>query len=241
MTYTYSDALAHFGVGGAHPGGLALTRKIISKERMKNNMKILDAGCGTGQTSAFLAKTYGVQVFAMDLHPIMLKKANERLTKEKLPIQLVKGSTEQIPFKDGEFDFIIAESVTAFTNVRKSLNEYKRVLKPEGVLITIDMTEEVPLTNTEKQGLLQFYKMKEIFSEFDWLKNFQEAGFKHTKILYKRSVWEELQKQSHQSNDVQEFDYHFHHPQLNTILQKHYDLNIRLGKKIGYRVFRSLC
>jgi ubiquinone/menaquinone biosynthesis C-methylase UbiE len=240
LIYSYSDALAHFGVGGAHPGGLALTKKIMAKENISKNMKILDVGCGTGQTSAYLAKTYHAQVYAMDIHPVMLKKAKERFIREKLPILLVKGSSEQIPFKEREFDIIIAESVTAFTDVQKSLKEYRRVLKPNGILITIDMTEEHPLTKVEKEELLQFYHMKELLSEQDWLKSFREAGFKRTEILYKRTVWEELQNQTEQSSEDQEFDYEFHHPLFIAIIQKHYDLNIQYGQKIGYRVFRSL-
>ncbi|MCR1834683.1 hypothetical protein NSA56_09745 [Oceanobacillus caeni] len=48
MNNRYLDCLALFGVGGAHPGGLPLTKRILSKEEIDEKQSILDAGCGTG-------------------------------------------------------------------------------------------------------------------------------------------------------------------------------------------------
>ena len=35
MEITYLDCLALFGIGGAHPGGLQLTKEILSREKIK--------------------------------------------------------------------------------------------------------------------------------------------------------------------------------------------------------------
>ena len=42
MEFTYLDCLALFGIGGAHPGGLLLTKEILSREKINEKTIILD-------------------------------------------------------------------------------------------------------------------------------------------------------------------------------------------------------
>src|SRR5437763_8087818 len=129
---TYFDFLAKFGVGGAHPGGILLTQDILSKEKVNDQSVILDAGCGTGQTAAYLYQHYKSQVIGIEINPIMVEKAISRFEKQQLPISLIQGSIEEIPFADQTFDFILSESVLAFVNKSKALKEFNRVLKKGG-------------------------------------------------------------------------------------------------------------
>ncbi|MDY0396172.1 class I SAM-dependent methyltransferase [Virgibacillus halophilus] len=74
MEQTYLDCLAKLGVGGAHPGGLQLSRQLLSKEDIHADMSILDVGCGTGQTVSYIAQHYPCRVIAMDNDERMVKK-----------------------------------------------------------------------------------------------------------------------------------------------------------------------
>ena len=76
--WTYHDLLAAFGIGGAHPGGFALTCEVLEREAIGKTSVVLDAGCGTGQTAAYLVKRFGCDVTAVDRHPLMLQKAANR-------------------------------------------------------------------------------------------------------------------------------------------------------------------
>jgi ubiquinone/menaquinone biosynthesis C-methylase UbiE len=71
--------LTSFGVGGAHPGGLKLTKNILSREYI-DQKSILDVGCGTGQTSAYIAEKYQCAVTAIDNNTTMLEKAKKRFS-----------------------------------------------------------------------------------------------------------------------------------------------------------------
>lgn len=86
-----------------------------------------------------------------------------------MSIPVFQGSIEKLPFPDQSFDIVIAESVTAFTNISKTLNEYYRVLKPNGILIDLDMTAEGPLSNEEKDQICTVYGMDNILTENEWL------------------------------------------------------------------------
>lgn len=57
----YLNSLAAFGVGGAHPGSLELTKEILGQLELTEKMKVLDAGCGTGQTIEYIAHNYNCQ------------------------------------------------------------------------------------------------------------------------------------------------------------------------------------
>src|SRR6478752_4914134 len=165
MNYTYLDCLAVFGVGGAHPGGLQLTKEILSREKIDETKSILDAGCGTGQTSAYIAEQYQCNVTSLDCNKIMLDKARQRFSSLHLPIDVKQGSTENLPFDEGLFDMVLSESVISFTDVSLTIPEFKRVLKPNGVLLAIEMVLEQPLSEKEWHNLFERARFKQISVE----------------------------------------------------------------------------
>ena len=89
MHNNYLDLVANFGIGGAHPGGFSLTQSILEDENIQPNDSVLDIGCGTGQTAAFLAQRFQCQVTAVDNHPIMIQKARERFESNDSTITVI--------------------------------------------------------------------------------------------------------------------------------------------------------
>jgi ubiquinone/menaquinone biosynthesis C-methylase UbiE len=169
MKPTYQDALAYYGVNGAHPGGLSLTKILLEQEHLTSATKLLDAGCGTGQTSAYIKKNYPCQVTCIDYHQTMVNRAMNRFQKEQLSIRLLQGSLEKLPFPDSSFDIILVESVLIFTNCKLSLNELKRVLKPNGVLLASEMTSERKLTPIEQNNMCSVYGIEKVLTEQEWI------------------------------------------------------------------------
>lgn len=229
--YTYFDLLSQFGIGGAHPGGMLLTKELLSVEKINSRSHILDVGCGTGQTSAFLYSEFGANILGLDINPLMLKKAKKRFMSNNLPIHLIHGSVEEIPLKDSTFDFVLSESVLAFVKKEKALEEINRVLKSGGRLIANEMTIDYPTSTEEAAEIKDFYGLDALLLENDWQRLLVEAGF--TEIKMKRGYKSMLsEKQMPEFNFSNNFE-----PELFGVLNKHAEIMIKYQDFLSYRIF----
>lgn len=183
MMNPYIELLAHFGIGGAHPGGFSLTQTIFDSEQIEPQWNVLDIGCGTGQTASFLKKQFQCNVMAIDLNPMMIKKAKRRFVREGLDIKAVLGDVQNMKFNDDTFDFILSESVISFTNIKKTLKELVRVLQKEGSMIMIEMTAEQSLSDEVKDKIVKLYGIGDVLTESEWIAHLHEAGFKKVKEI----------------------------------------------------------
>jgi SAM-dependent methyltransferase len=98
--------------------------------------RILDAGCGEGDTLAWLEKTYGVKGTGIDSADELLRRG-----REKYPgLDLRRGETEMLDFPSLEFDGVIMECVLSLSPLQlEALHEAWCVLKKGGKLILTDL------------------------------------------------------------------------------------------------------
>lgn len=112
------------------------------KKSIKNN-KILDAGCGVGGTVMHLAKKHpDTTIYGLNITPEEINLAKNFANKIGVNknTKFVVGSYENTNFLPNYFDAIIAlESVAFSKNKEKIILEAKRILKPGGKLIIIDV------------------------------------------------------------------------------------------------------
>ncbi len=227
---SYIDFLAKFGVGGAHPGGIHLTKNVLSKENITEESFILDAGCGTGQTAAFLYQEFKAIVYGLEINPIMLEKAKNRFQALNAPVQLVKGSVEEIPFEDHTFDFIISESVLAFVNKPAALKEFSRVLKKEGRLIANEMTINTKLSPEAQKEIMKFYDIDSLLMENDWRSLLEKAGFTNIDVKSEQIAL------TH-GNHAPEFNFSKNlEPELFEVLNQHGFIIVKYSDNLSYRI-----
>jgi len=98
-----------------------------------------DLGCGTGILSEAVAPTVR-RVIAVDESGAMLTAAKRRLASLG-NVDVRTGSVEKLPIKDNELDIALLFMVTHFVlEPIKVLAEVRRVLKPGGRLLVLDLT-----------------------------------------------------------------------------------------------------
>lgn len=238
--YNYHDFLAFIGVGGAHPGGLALTKSILEYAQLDHNSSVLDAGCGTGQTAAYIAQTYGCHVTAIDQHPIMLQKAKQRFESENIKVNLVQGDIEHMPFTEASFDVILAESVTVFTNIRQTISEYERFLRQDGVLLDLEMTAIPPLPQEMSQAFDLLYGIEHIPSETEWSDKYEQAGLHNVEVVHNDRVTQALCEYNLPDEDATEFLFSdYIDPSIYHIWDEHQLLTEKFADKLNHTAFRA--
>ncbi len=110
----------------------------------KPGERTIDIGCGTGIYTLALARR-GVHVVGVDPSWEMIAIAREKFRRAGLSGFFVLGSAEALPFRPGCFDFALA--VTSLCFVRspdQTLEETRRVLKPEGRLVLGELNRFSP-------------------------------------------------------------------------------------------------
>jgi SAM-dependent methyltransferase len=103
----------------------------------------LDVGCGTGVLAERLARA-GYQMWGVDPSEGML----EVLRRDAPDVQAAVASGTELPFEDSRFDLVITVAVlhhiAAPDDVRRTLGEMVRVLKPGGRLVVWDHNPRNP-------------------------------------------------------------------------------------------------
>lgn len=182
----YFQLLAWLGIGSSHPGGFPATRRNLDLLKVKREEYVLDAGCGSGLTACYLAKTVGCRVMGIDIMPEMVEKARQRAERENVSdlVEFKVADVMNLPFPRGSFDLAMAESVTVFLDKVKVYRQFYRVLKPGGRLADLEMSVVNELSPELKDELHFVYgKGTDPLTFQGWVDALKEAGFEYTGIL----------------------------------------------------------
>lgn len=101
---------------------------------------ILEIGCGTGVFTSELRKLCR-SITAVELSPKMAAEARRR----NVGVDIRIGSAHRLPFPAQRFDAVACiNSFSYIVDQQQALREIARVLKPNGVLLIIDMNFRCP-------------------------------------------------------------------------------------------------
>jgi SAM-dependent methyltransferase len=94
--------------------------------------RVLDVACGSGN-AALAAARFGCDVIGIDYVPSLLDRGRRRAQAEGLPVQLLEGDAEAIPFPDASFDAVVSVFGSMFApNHAQAAAELTRVCRPGG-------------------------------------------------------------------------------------------------------------
>ncbi|HFA48866.1 MAG TPA: methyltransferase domain-containing protein [Bacteroidetes bacterium] len=165
----------HYGVWG--PTTKTLSEAILNTNSRLAEMgkispsdKILDAGCGVGGSSIFLAKKYGCRVAGITLSERQVRTATSFSEKKGVAhlASFAKQDYTNTHFPDNHFDVAWAiESMQTATDKSLFFKEIKRVLKPGGRLLIADVFKKGDWKIAETpvmQTMLNGWAMSDILS-----------------------------------------------------------------------------
>lgn len=134
--------------------------------RYLNRGNILDLGCGTGQSSYYLARA-GFNVTGFDFSSRFINYAKEKYKN----IEFRQGDIEKSQLLDNNFDAAVAYNVLEhLANPEKGLREMARVVKGGGLIIIQSpnlLSPKLPLSAIKNGGLT--FEGKKNFLSLIWL------------------------------------------------------------------------
>ena len=174
--YKCMDAL---GCQFLHPGGRLSTKRLIEKLKISKNDKILEIGCGTGNTAQFIHSLTGATITGIDIDNEMIANAKKNTSSNPEVFDFKIGSGDDLPFEDNSFDVLISEGTTFFMDAATALKEYNRVLKSSGRMGLVEMSyfkQPTPELEALTEEVTSCYGIKPL--QFDeWKTQIKEAGF----------------------------------------------------------------
>lgn len=130
--------------------------KRICKHIKDSETQVLDVACGTADSTIALAKAGVPRVVGVDISEGMLEVGEKKIEELNLNsvISLKVEDCENLSFEDNTFDAaFIAFGIRNFEDKKKGLKELHRVLKPNGLLLILELS--VP----QNKILLSLYKL----------------------------------------------------------------------------------
>lgn len=136
--------LASLGKTRLRPGGIEATEWLFNQSNLTADSIVLEVACNMGTTSIELAQRFGCTIYAIDMDKNALNQARQNVAAAGLQdkIQVLDANATKLPFANEAFDVVINEAMlTMYVDKAKSrlIDEYYRVLKPGGRLLTHDI------------------------------------------------------------------------------------------------------
>lgn len=142
----YSSDLVSLLLGDSyHPGGLALTRRLLDTLECLPGSRLLDVASGRGTTALLAASEYGVLAEGVDLAPANVALGEGAAAAQGLEgsVRFHLGDAESLPLQDGRFDRVVCEcALCTFPDKPTAVRELARVLKPGGRVGIADITAD---------------------------------------------------------------------------------------------------
>lgn len=142
------------------PNALWLTEWLCERLTLRAGMRVLDLGCGKGLSSVFLAREFGVQVWAADLWiPATDNWARLKELDVADRVFPVHAEAHVLPFAEGFFDAIVCVDAFAYFGTDDLYLSYLHRFVPEqgqlGIVVPglmRDFDGEVPAHLTRRQA-----------------------------------------------------------------------------------------
>jgi ubiquinone/menaquinone biosynthesis C-methylase UbiE len=171
-------------------GGDARRRRVIAEARGR----VLEVGIGTGANLELYLEDV-LELVGVDISAGMLRRAEARCSKARMPVRLQQADVEVLPFADRSFDTVTATCVfCSVDDPVAGLRELGRVVKPAGRILLLEhVRPERPLLGSMFDALTPLVRRlmgPEINRRTE--ENVRSAGLTIVQIR-KQGIWREIE------------------------------------------------
>lgn len=160
------------------PGGEALYRKIALLTELGEGRELLDAACGRGLTTAFLATNYHIDATGLDFDPALVLEAEQRARTLGLGgrVTFQHAELDDLPFQDEMFDVSIGEiGLGAYFQPGPAIRELARVTRPMGSVVLVQLVWTGNVDDGRREILVQHLGARPMML-VEWKQLLREAG-----------------------------------------------------------------
>ena len=120
----------------------ALARRVAAG--LAAGAKVLEVAPGPGFFAIELAKIGKYEITGLDISKSFVEIAKGNVRQEHVEVDFREGNTSQMPFAEASFDFLLCRAAFKnFSDPVGALREMRRVLKPGGRALVIDLRKDV--------------------------------------------------------------------------------------------------
>lgn len=103
----------------------------------RENKKLLDIGCGTGNNLKFFAENQ-FECYGLDISPTAVDICKKFINKSNLKADVIVGESHELPYENEYFNVVVDRAAINHNsyNFEECIKEVYRVLKKDGIFIT---------------------------------------------------------------------------------------------------------
>jgi thioester reductase-like protein/acyl carrier protein/SAM-dependent methyltransferase len=178
-------------LGGQMGDFLTLLASKLKARSEQGTLKILEMGAGTGGTTLILVPLLAslnipVEYTFTDLSSSMVAAARRTMGKQYPFMRFAVHDIEKAPAKEicGQHLIIASNAVHATHNLIESAKNVHKALRPDGMLMMLEQTEDTPLSNLifglfEGWWMFDDGRTHAVVPTERWTRDLQAAGFGH--------------------------------------------------------------
>jgi SAM-dependent methyltransferase len=160
------------------PGGEDLYRRIAQLTDLVPENEVLDAACGRGVSTLYLARTFGVSGVGIDSDRVLVQEAYSRARDGDMEgrISFETAPLDDLPFKDGTFDVAIGEiGLAASADPARAVAELARVTRPHGCVVLVQLIWTGHVDPTRREILVRHLGARPMIL-VEWKQLLRDAG-----------------------------------------------------------------
>lgn len=160
-----------------------LNRVMAGKAGISSQSRVLDLGCGNGNTAFWLCKSTGCRVTGVDLSGVRI--SNAIAAAKELPpetsslLEFEKASATELPFEEASFTHVWSQATIYHVHEKQqALEQVYRALEPAGLFVFDDLTKpKSDISPTTRQYVYERLLFDTPFSFSTYQDALQGIGF----------------------------------------------------------------